>query len=586
MEKKEIPKQFAIYLPKTWEDDLVLKLRDFPPDFKCQHIDYFKYIGQLPYHVASKLKDVDYENGFVPIQKSRLAKRIHDYRKYLNYLLEHKFLEEDRYYEAGSFSAGLRYPAKYIKQKSIKTVLRKQTLIKNLLSRASESHDHSENIFTEEANINHYPYLTKWIPELTIDSKKAYEILDEVLAAERLNPEKHKPKIKKWRHGQKKVRKHKRRPDNFDHIGFRYNLRGIMIDKIKRGEYFQTGVDKTAGRFHSFLTRIKKELRSSITYKDQKLIAVDIKNSQPFDLIAILDPYVFCNNSIDLKIFGYNDNLESKISSFIYKWENNQNNSNKIGGLQHRSYNNSKVTNDNNEFGRTNSYIYSIDFSDVNVINSTNNTIDYIVINNNDHHINNTISNKINNDYCLINSLNEQSSTTMIVNFISQLFDNEDVKKYIDWVVAGNFYEKFGDELFDRKLIPNDCPNRRDAAKDITFHILFGKNDSEKRVKKAVKAFREVFPSVFAITEMVKFGDREDRPHSSLACTMQAFEAELVLQHCCGTIAYERPDLPIFTIHDSIVTTVGNEHYVQEVMERTFNAIVGYVPKFKFEPWY
>lgn len=134
-------------------------------------------------------------------------------------------------------------------------------------------------------------------------------------------------------------------------------------------------------------------------------------------------------------------------------------------------------------------------------------------------------------------------------------------------------------------MIPPDCTDVRELAKEITIKVLFGKNDSTKKVKKAVRAFQEVFPTVFKVTEMVKFGDPENRSHSALACTLQNLEAELVLKHCCGMIALERPELPIFTIHDSIVTTVGNEEYVMHVMKEMFLNLLGYIPKLDCQYW-
>jgi hypothetical protein len=50
-------------------------------------------------------------------------------------------------------------------------------------------------------------------------------------------------------------------------------------------------------------------------------------------------------------------------------------------------------------------------------------------------------------------------------------------------------------------------------------------------------------------------------------------------------IASERPDLPIFTIHDSIVTTVGNEEYIEQVMREEIVRLTGLNPKFGIEYW-
>lgn len=539
--KKEQPIRIPILLPDKLEDDLVRKLRTNPPDFKVVHIDFFKYIAQLPYHIGSRMEDDDYRQGFVPVNKSILASHIHDYRKYLDYLVEHGFLEEDKQYEVGEYSASLRYSKKYLKQKLVKTVLRWQTLVKNLLRKPKRVINQNEDLPIEDLETAKCLHLSKWIPGLEIDRAYAFEILEELLEAERLDPEKQKPPKRKWKTGRRRFSKPRPKPDGYDYVGYRHQQRCASVEKIAIGIHHEAGVDRTVGRYHSCLTSLKKEVRQALTYKGQKLVSIDVKNSQPFLLKALLDPRVGIENNLYEKVFNYNRPLVKNITQAIQIGR--QNLSQSIAEIdqrhQNRTYNN-------------NIYLsYSLK-----EVNKKNN-----------------------------NKTKAPISTIMIVNYLLQLIDNQDVKKYNSWVQSGRFYEHFADELVLRKLIPQDCLNRRDRAKEITMTILFGKNDSVKKVKKAVRAFSEVFPTVFQITELVKFGESDDRPHSALACTLQSFEADIILKHCCATLETEYPDLPIFTIHDSIVTTKGNEHIVLEVMRSTFEKTMGCVPVFKPEYW-
>ena len=50
-------------------------------------------------------------------------------------------------------------------------------------------------------------------------------------------------------------------------------------------------------------------------------------------------------------------------------------------------------------------------------------------------------------------------------------------------------------------------------------------------------------------------------------------------------ISKERPTLPIFTIHDSIATTVGNEDYIQKVMQEELTKHIGHPPTLSVEYW-
>ena len=70
-----------------------------------------------------------------------------------------------------------------------------------------------------------------------------------------------------------------------------------------------------------------------------------------------------------------------------------------------------------------------------------------------------------------------------------------------------------------------------------------------------------------------------------LAVLLQRIESYLVLEIICKRIALERPKLPIYTIHDSIVTTIGNEEYVKSIMVEMLKSYIGHEPKLKFEYW-
>jgi len=66
---------------------------------------------------------------------------------------------------------------------------------------------------------------------------------------------------------------------------------------------------------------------------------------------------------------------------------------------------------------------------------------------------------------------------------------------------------------------------------------------------------------------------------------LQQIESHLVLQVITKRIARERPTMPLFTIHDSIVTTEGNENYVQEIIIQEMKKAVGFGPGLRIERW-
>jgi hypothetical protein len=544
--EKQIPERLPIYLPQTWADDLDKLLTENSTVFKRHERDYLLYIGQLPYYLATRVKEKEYWDGYIPINKTLLSGRVHNYRKYLDFLLTNEMLDEDRQYIVGEKSRGLRYPNYYVTQPTKKCYLTKYTLIKSLTSRDDISWLLQEGQ-VEESVVERYEYLKKWLnPKLKIDIGEAEKILTQLRMEEEANP---KPRHWSTYKIGKSFRRSASTLSDYNDAWLRYNSRHIIIQKIFNQDFSTARADKTSGRFHSHLTRIKKEVRKTITYDGQKLVTVDIVNSQPFFLIGLLDPFVFSNNTLDLKVFKYNPNLSWNLPELLEK-------------IEHKSYNytNNLKLNTNWTTNKPNYLNYTLKPNENNQTKTSKKNIELKEINN--------------------------MGTSMFVNFISKIRGQEDVKKYIDWVVSGTFYEEFGRELNDRHLIPCDRTKPRDAAKDSTFEALFGKTNAESWSGPA-RAFKAVFPTINDLIKVIKYGkvSKKERPYASLALTMQAFEAELILQHCCGTIAYERPDLPIFTIHDSIVTTVGNEWFVKDVMESNFKNIIGYVPQLKFEYW-
>lgn len=175
----------------------------------------------------------------------------------------------------------------------------------------------------------------------------------------------------------------------------------------------------------------------------------------------------------------------------------------------------------------------------------------------------------------------EDRGGIMLVDFISQRFHAPDVQLYIEWVTSGTFYDHFGDEIAPYLDIKKHG-TKRDATKKVTYQILFG---SVNNTSEPAKIFRRMFPTISEILGVTKHGDTKNRAYRTPSCALQAFEADIVLNQCCRIISEERPDLPIFTIHDCIVTVQGEEGYVKSVMEKQIEKMIGYTPTLKCEEW-
>ncbi|WP_308130939.1 hypothetical protein [uncultured Flavobacterium sp.] len=170
---------------------------------------------------------------------------------------------------------------------------------------------------------------------------------------------------------------------------------------------------------------------------------------------------------------------------------------------------------------------------------------------------------------------------------------NEDLVNFIEFVSSGEFYEMFGQLLLKKGLTAeNDLEALRKITKEIMFASMFGHNNEKMKKKdketgktlyvpnEGMILFKETFPTVFEIFRKIKQGK-----HNALACVLQNLEAELVLHRACRIISEENPEVPIYTLHDAIITTEDNANYVKRVLSEVLLEAIGIEPTIKLEHW-
>jgi hypothetical protein len=106
---------------------------------------------------------------------------------------------------------------------------------------------------------------------------------------------------------------------------------------------------------------------------------------------------------------------------------------------------------------------------------------------------------------------------------------------------------------------------------------LMSSDRSKSHFRNTVKErLRQRFPTVYAFLKLLKERDRlrrrgkPDKAHCRAGRTLQTFEATLMIDTISRRLIEERPDLPLFTIHDCLVTTVEDLDYVRVVIEDEF----------------
>ncbi|WP_333800408.1 hypothetical protein [Phnomibacter sp.] len=153
----------------------------------------------------------------------------------------------------------------------------------------------------------------------------------------------------------------------------------------------------------------------------------------------------------------------------------------------------------------------------------------------------------------------------------------QEMMDYKSAALGGTLYEMF----IQRYTMETGLIIEKPQAKLFFLKTLFssprwGVNNLESG--KAIMS--KMFPSIFQVIEMSKMMYK-----NYLACLLQSMESNIILHRVATRIAWERPNLPLFTIHDSIVTTLGNQDYVNNVLLEECLQATGFLPATSIEIW-
>lgn len=142
----------------------------------------------------------------------------------------------------------------------------------------------------------------------------------------------------------------------------------------------------------------------------------------------------------------------------------------------------------------------------------------------------------------------------------------DDVRSYLAHCEAGSFYEHVAERL------PVNLA--RAAVKEQVFAVLFGPDGARTPVGRVLWAD---FPSVMQFVAGLK------RPHHRhVAHITQRTESAFMFGRVVPRMQRERPDLFVATIHDSVMTTAGDEEYVRKVIVEEFEQL-GVSPTVRLE---
>ncbi|MCH4551999.1 hypothetical protein [Aestuariibaculum lutulentum] len=148
---------------------------------------------------------------------------------------------------------------------------------------------------------------------------------------------------------------------------------------------------------------------------------------------------------------------------------------------------------------------------------------------------------------------------------------NTSFSEYLDMVNSADFYNTIHTKLYPEQ------PFDRPKVKLMILIYFFSKNRSKSQFK---KDFKNALPEVHKLFALIK-----RKNHKALSHILQRIESEIIIERVTKLISIEKPELPIFTIHDSVVTTQGNENYVSDVIKDEIKLATGLDVKLGLEYW-
>jgi hypothetical protein len=146
--------------------------------------------------------------------------------------------------------------------------------------------------------------------------------------------------------------------------------------------------------------------------------------------------------------------------------------------------------------------------------------------------------------------------------------------------MKGKLY-KFISSNFKNKFIENNIDpfENRDKAKIQFIRMLYAENKSSHAPNSIYyKSFKKLFPFESSIINLLK-----SKNYTDFSVLLQQIEARILLKNVCKRIHEKDDSIPLFTIHDGIITTNCNEIALKNEILTTYKEILGVSPELKTE---
>jgi hypothetical protein len=179
-------------------------------------------------------------------------------------------------------------------------------------------------------------------------------------------------------------------------------------------------------------------------------------------------------------------------------------------------------------------------------------------------------------EYLLI-QLYETKQPLMLdtLNGINDKKFNDELERFKK-LFEGDFYINIIEEVkkcnpYSKKL--KGFTNRKNCKKTIMY-LLFERFTESKSKVPQYNSFKKTFPLITIVLDTLK-----EKQKNKVALILQNLESDLFLNNITKKISELNPDLPMFTIHDAILTTPEHVEYVNEIMTQIIINTTGVIPK-------
>ena len=271
------------------------------------------------------------------------------------------------------------------------------------------------------------------------------------------------------------------------------------------------------GRVHTSLTRCSKRIRPALRVSGESLVMLDIANSQPLFLSLLIINFRRQGN----KTFGY--------VTF--------------------------AKNSTNQYRDIDKIIEETISSFTSIQESLTTPSIYTVY---------TTSNEGSTEEQLLTQQDFKTTENLPRDIsVNRDFLTPDEQHFVTLCEQGRLYRTFKEEMKEREM------PLLHTVKTELFEVLFGSNHLKSRLK---DIFGELFPSVAEVIRVHKTKDYRFLPR-----LLQNIEANFIINTVCRRIMLEMPEVPVFTIHDSVLTTRLYMEPIRQIMIDEF-ARLGLTP--------